>query len=504
MLAEVVRRAGAEFGDRVALVSPGDWEFTYRQLDQASDEAAVWLARNLAVDESTVAALVLPSTVDYLVLYVAFAKLGAVTAGVNPHLTARERAAALDCAQADVVVVDPAMIDGVPATARVVEYAPADHAEAVVASMRDKDEAPPVLPVDPLRPVAICFTSGSTGAPKGALFRDVQLRAIAQLDTAGVATWGQGTRSILGTQFAHVGGMTKIPWMLASGGTLQVLRKWRAQDVLRLTARYRMPTLNCGPAQIALMLRQPDFDQYDLSSVKAIIAGTGPSSPALIVEARERFHCGYSVRYSSTECGGVGLSTALDAPDDEALYTVGRPRPGIDAKIADRDGRELPIGETGEVWLRSPAVMSEYWRNPAETSATLVDGWLRTGDLGTKDDRGCYRLSGRVKEMFIRGGYNIYPLEVESVLCTHHKVAEIAVVPRPDDVMGEIGVAVVVPRDPADPPTLDELRTHGERGLARFKLPERLRIVDHMPLNATDKLDRRALAAIDRERARDD
>jgi acyl-CoA synthetase (AMP-forming)/AMP-acid ligase II len=287
--------------------------------------------------------------------------------------------------------------------------------------------------------------------------------------------------------------MTKIPWMLASGGTLHVLRRWRADDVLRLTEQYGMPTINAGPTQVALMMRRPDFDTYDLSSVKAIIAGTGPSSPALIVEARERFHCAYSVRYSSTESGGVGLATALDAPDDETLYTVGRPRPGIEAKVADDTGLELPLGEIGELWLRSPAVMSEYWRNPDETARTIVDGWLRTGDLGAKDERGCYRLSGRVKEMFIRGGYNVYPLEVESVLCTHPKVAEIAIVPREDPVMGEIGVAVVVPRDPASPPTLDELRAHGERGLARFKLPEDIRIVERMPLNASDKLDRRAL-----------
>src|SRR5690606_23256486 len=259
-------------------------------------------------------------------------------------------------------------------------------------------------------------------------------------DSSG-GVWGNGTPTILGTQFAHVGGMTKIPWLLRTGGALHVLRKWRADDVLRLTEKFRMPTINAGPTQVALMMRRPDFDSYDLSSVKAIIAGTGPSSPALIREARERFQCAYSVRYSSTECGGVGLATALDAPDEEALYTVGRPRPGIEAKIADESGRELPVGETGELWLRSPAVMSEYWRNPEETAATLVDGWLRTGDLGTKDERGCYRLSGRAKEMFIRGGYNVYPLEVEAVLGTHPKVAEIAIVPRPDPVMGEVGVA---------------------------------------------------------------
>ena len=491
MLADVVREASSRFGDRAAVVSAAGWSYSYRQLDQASDEVAAWLSHHHGVSVDTVAAIVLPSSVDYLVFYAALAKLGAVTAGVNPHLTGRERGAALGACEPDLVIAGAGLVDGVPGGTRILECSVADDAASVCAPFRMAGVAPAVLPPDAARPVAICFTSGSTGEPKGALFRDRQLRAIFELDTGG--SWGGGVPSILGTQFAHVGGMTKIPWLLAGGATLFVLNRWRAADVLRLTAEHHMPTLNVGPTQVALLLRQPDLDTYDLSSVRAIIAGTGPSSPALIIEARERFHCAYSVRYSSTESGGVGLATALDAPDEEVLYTVGRPRPGVDAKIADENGTSLPPGTVGEVWLRSPAVMSEYWHNEAETRVTLVDGWLRTGDLGSVDDRGCYRLAGRTKEMYIRGGYNVYPLEVEAVLSGHPKIAEIAVVPRPDPVMGEIGEACVVPRDPADPPTLDELRAFGEAGLARYKLPERLRLLDRMPLNASDKLNRRAL-----------
>ena len=499
MLAEVLNRAAIEFPDRVAYVSDAGWGATFRQLDQFSDECAVWMSANAGVREGDVVSLVMPSTIDYIVLFGALAKLGAITAGVNSLLTARERAAALECADPSVIIADPALLEGLPASARVLEIVSADNADDMVRSMRTRNEAPPSLPPDPQRGFTICFTSGSTGTPKGALFRDAQIRAIAMSDTGGSGSWGQGTHSIASTQFAHVGGMTKIPWMLASGGTIHTMDRWRAQRVMQLIHDYRMPALNGGPTQIALMLRQPDFDRYDFSSVKAIVSGTGPSSPALIKEARERFHAPYSVRYSSTESGGVGTLTALDAPDEEALYTIGRPRAGVEAMIADDELRELPVGEIGEMCLRSPCTMAEYWRNPEETARTLVgDGWLRTGDLGIKDDAGCFRLAGRKKEMFIRGGYNVYPLEVEKVLSTHPKVAEIAIVPRADDVMSEIGVAVVVPADPGDPPTLEELRTHGAEGLARYKLPERIRIIDEMPLNATHKLDRRALAELDR------
>jgi acyl-CoA synthetase (AMP-forming)/AMP-acid ligase II len=499
MLAEVVTEAARAFGDRVAYVSPDGWPITYAEIDRLSDEAAVGLREEAGIGLDSVVALLLPNGVDYVVLYAALAKLGATTAGLNSLLTPRERTAALECAGADLVLATADLGDGIPAGARVLELVAADHVDAIASSLRRRNEAPAPLPADPNRGEAICFTSGSTGAPKGALFRDVQMRAVASIDTggAGAGYGGGASHSILATPLAHVGGMTKTAWMLRAGGTTHLMRRWRAHEVMELTERYRMPALTAGPTQVALILRQPDFDQFDFSSVKAIIAGTGPSTPALIMEARERLHAPYSVRYSSTESGGTGTATALDAPDEEALYTIGRPRAGVEVKVADDEGRELPVGDIGELWLRSGAVMSEYWRNPEETARTLVNGWLRTGDLAWKDEMGCFRLAGRKKEMFIRGGYNVYPMEVEKVLGDHPKVAEIALVPRPDPVMGEVGVAVVVPRRVDDPPTLDDLREFGERGLARYKLPERLRLIDEMPLNASHKLDRRALRAIE-------
>ncbi|MYE97942.1 MAG: long-chain fatty acid--CoA ligase, partial [Acidimicrobiaceae bacterium] len=207
----------------------------------------------------------------------------------------------------------------------------------------------------------------------------------------------------------------------------------------------------------------------------------------------ERFGAPYSIRYSSTESGGVGLATALDAGDDEACHSVGRPRPGVQAQIRDSAGERLDPGETGELWLRSPAVMSGYWRDPESSSEALRDGWLRTGDLATVDENGLYRLAGRLSDMFIRGGYNVHPAEVEGVLSGHPGVQEVVVLPRPDPVMGEIGVAIVVPRDATKPPTLENLRTFGAGALARHKLPEDLRIVDELPRNPTGKIDRRRL-----------
>ena len=493
-LPEVTREAARRFGDHPAFLTPEGWPLTYADLDRLSEEVAAGLAAR-GVGEGAVVVLSLPSTSEYVVAYVAAAKLGAVTAGLNPSLAGPERARLVDLAQPRLVLTTAELADGVPDGTPAEVVALADRAEDVLAGLRVTGATVPPLPDDPDRPVAIVFTSGTTGIPKGAVFTNRQLAAIRKMDVG--ETWGGGGPMLASTQFAHIGFMTKLPWYLRVRTTMLMLARWRAADVLRLVHEHRMASIAAVAPQVALLLRVPEFDTYDFSCVKTIIAGAGPSPPGLVREARERFGCDYSIRYSSTESGGLGTLTAPGAPDEEALYTVGRPRPGIELELRDADGRPVPDGETGEVCLRSGAVMSGYWRDAEATAATLKGGWLHTGDLGRIDEQGCLRLVGRSKEMFIRGGYNVFPMEVEAVLSGHPAVHEIAVVPRPDPVMGEIGVAVVVPRDPAAPPTLEDLRAHGTGQLATWKLPERIRIVDSLPLTAMSKLDRRMLASIE-------
>lgn len=493
-LPQTAREAARRFGDLTAFETADGWDVSYADLDRISDEVAVWLTRR-GVGNGDVVALSLPSTVEYAVAYIAAAKVGAITAGVNPSLAAPERARLVELADARLVLTTDALADGVPGGPDVARVELATGMDDLMRAVRVAGEAPPDLPDDPDRPVVIVFTSGTTGIPKGALFTDRILQSITEMDVD--KRWGGGGHQVATTQFAHVGFATKFPWWLRLGTTTHLLHKWRAADVLRLIDRYRMPVVNGVAPQIALMLRVPEFDTYDFSCVQAIVAGAAPSPPGMVREARERFGAPYSIRYSSTESGGLGTLTALDAPDDEALYTVGRVRPGIELELRDEDDEPVRNGETGEVCFRSPAMMAGYWRDPEATAAALRRGWLHTGDLGTIDERGCLRLVGRRKEMFIRGGYNVFPLEVESVLSAHPDVREVAIAPRPDPVMGEIGVAVVVPRDPSSPPTLDDLREYGASRLAAWKLPEAIRIADALPLTAMQKLDRRALADVE-------
>jgi acyl-CoA synthetase (AMP-forming)/AMP-acid ligase II len=491
MLPATAREAAGRFADATAYVAPDGWTLSYRDLDRASDELAVGLShRGLAAGD--VLALALPQGTEYLVSYVAAAKVGAITAGVNDRLTPDERAGVLGTAAPRLVLADPRLATDGDWELDLVD--PAHGTDGLLRALRVRGASPPPLPADPERPVAIVFTSGTTGLPKGALYCNRQLEFITATDVGDA--WGGGGRGLVGTSMAHLGFMTKLPGNLRRGGTTFIMRRWRAADALRLAAERRMTTVAGVPTQLALMLREPEFDAYDLDSVKFLVIGGGPITPDLAEEARTRFGAALATRYSCTEAG-IGLGTAFDDPDEDAVVSVGRPHPSVDVAVLDDDDEAVQPGDVGQVCLRSPAVMSEYWRDRDATRAAFTaDGFVRTGDLGWTDDRGRLRLVGRTKEMYVRGGYNVFPVEVEAVLSTHPAVAAIAIAPAPDPVMGEIGVAVVVPHDHGAPPSLAQLRDFAAPHLAAHKLPEAIRFVEALPLTAMEKVDRGALREV--------
>ena len=491
MLPAIAREAAERFADATAYVAPDGWTLTYRDLDRFSDELAVGLARR-GLASGDVLALALPPSPEYPIAYLAAAKLGAITTGVNDRLTTAERAALFDTAAPRLVLAAPGLEP--EHSTNVETLHPADSADAMLHELRAVGEAPSPLPDDPDRPVAIVFTSGTTGLPKGALYCNRQLAFITHTDVGD--SWGGGGRSAIGTPMAHLGFMTKLPGNLRRGGTSFVMRRWRAPDALRLTAEQHMTTVAGVPTQLALMLREPDFDAYDLDSVRFLVIGGGPVTPGLAHEARARFRAALATRYSCTEAG-IGLGTAFDDPEEDAVVSVGRPHPAIDLAVLDDEDRPVAPGDIGQVSLRSPAVMSGYWHDADATRAAFTsDGFVRTGDLGWVDDRGRLRLVGRTKEMYVRGGYNVFPVEVEAVLSSHPAVAAVAVTPVADPVMGEIGVAVVVARDAAAPPSLADLREFAASHVAQYKLPDGLRIVDTLPLTAMEKVDRRVLREV--------
>ena len=502
---EVLRAAACTNPDVEAYVEPATVatprrSLTFAQWDRAADGVAGLFA-GCGVVRGSVVCLLLPSSIDYMVCYAAAARLGAVTSGINLRLGADEARSILLRTQPSVTVVE----DGADAAPGPVG-ARLTRSEVHRATRGPATRSWPDL--ERSDPVAVVWTSGTTGLPKGAVFDHASLAAVAE---GSDVLSEPGDRRLSPLPFAHVGSMTRIWDEIANGVTTVITpTPWRAADAVRIMAGERITVAQGVPTQWALVLADPELDAADLSTLR--IAGTGASRvpSELVAELRARLGVPVVVRYTSTEAS-LGTGTVPGDPDEVVATTVGRPVPGVQMAIADDAGRAVAAGEVGRVRLRSAAVMRGYWGAPATgpgaegvvydreaTRAVLADdGWLTTGDFGFTDPGGCLHLVGRANELYIRGGYNVYPAEVEGVLGGHPGVAQVAVVGVPDPVLGEIGVAFVVPAagPPADPDDLlSGLRSLARSALADYKAPDRVVLVDRLPLTSMMKVDKRSLA----------
>jgi acyl-CoA synthetase (AMP-forming)/AMP-acid ligase II len=311
-----------------------------------------------------------------------------------------------------------------------------------------------------------------------------------------------GDRRLLALPFAHVGYMTRIWDELANGTTIVIVGEpWSAEETLRLIRDEGITMATGVPTQWSLVLAHPDLERTDFSHLRVAALGGASIAPELVRQMRKVLACPVISRYTSTEAG-VTTSTLAGDDDETIATTVGRPAPEVELRIVDGAGAPLPASEVGEVCCRSAAMFRGYWRDPETTAATVDEnGWLHTGDLGYVGADGNLRIVGRLKEMYIRGGYNVYPAEVEGVLSEHPSIARVAVVGIPDPVLGEIGVAFVVATPGASVPARDALRGWCRDRLADYKAPDRLEVVDELPVTSMLKVDKQALAARAQEEA---
>jgi acyl-CoA synthetase (AMP-forming)/AMP-acid ligase II len=485
---------------------------TYRDWSNLADRmAAAFAARGIKPGD--VVALLLPSTPFYHIAYLAAARIGAVTAGINAryrrteigHILRRSGAAILLAVDtwhdADFrATVSPQRAD-LPELRDVV-WIPAERLRSssaqVVEAIATSNSTPPATHVSPDDAAAIVFTSGTTGIPKGAWFTHRSILAVAEIDSRRYTGEKPPLQKHLaaGLSFAHVGTMVRIALQIGYLGSTLIHDAFDPGAVLEVIERERLEHLGGIPTQIIMLLDHPDRPRRDLSSLKSVLLGGAPSSPELIRRVQDTLHVTVSVRYSSTE---VGIATASlpDDPPEVLTTTVGKPTPGVELRIVDAANQPLAADGVGEVVIRSPATMRGYWRDPEATAATIdTEGWVHTGDMGYLDAAGYLHLRGRQSEMFIRGGYNVYPAEIEDLLAKHPRVARAAVLGVPDAVFGEVGWAFIVPRDPAAPPTLAELRAFIGAELASFKRPDGLTIVSELPLTPMFKVDKRALRGL--------
>ena len=336
----------------------------------------------------------------------------------------------------------------------------------------------------------IPYTSGTTGFPKGVMTSHYQY--VTEIQTVGERTGiKEGDRINGGPPFCFNFGNIMGPLMCPMfGGTLIPLEFWDPGEALRLIQEERCTHFTGAPTMYTMMMGRPDFDKYDLSSLRTGMIAAAPAPVELINESFEKMGFeNLTAGYGMTENSGGTSLTLYGDPPEMVSTTVGKPLPGVEVKVVDPEtGKELPPGQQGELCTRGFLIMKGYYKMPEETAKTTDrDGWFHTEDLVTIDENGYIRITGRLKDMFISGGTNVYPVEVENFLFNHPKIAQISVVGVPDERMGEVGMAFIVLKE-GESSTAEEIIEFCKGKIANYKIPRYVEFVDVFPLNAMGKI----------------
>ncbi len=502
-LADLARLHATHRSDHPALLCE-DRVVTYADLYRASKRIAHELrARGLRPGDR-IAYLGKDSEHYYELLFGA-AKCGVVLVPVNWRLTAPEiehvlvdSGAALLFADTDAEPVAHELAARLDQDLTVV---PLDRDGAPGAGFVDWAAARPDTEIHhrarPDDPVVQMYTSGTTGRPKGVVLAHRSFFAVrTALADGGLdwLDWRQEDRGLVGVPGFHVAGIWCTMQGLIAGAANVLMRAFHPADAAELIRRHEVTVASMVPSMLRQVIALPDLDRDTFASLRKIVYGGSPISESLLASCVEVFDCEFAQVYGLTETGNTAL--CLPPADHRAggarLRAAGRPYPGFGVRIVDRDGAEVAQGEVGEVLLRTPAAMLEYWNRPDATSDTLVDGWVHTGDAGFLDEDGYLFIHDRIKDMIIVDGENVYPAEIENALTGHPSVAEAAAVGVPDPRWGEAVHAFVVAAD-GQQVTPADLAGFLRGRLAPFKVPLRYEFVTALPRNPSGKILRREL-----------
>jgi fatty-acyl-CoA synthase len=484
-LSDLIERNAAFTPDRLALRFEGA-DLSYGAFAARIAAVARGLQRECGVRRGDRVALLATNHPDYLVLLFACARLGAMLVPLNWRLAIPELAFVLGDATPSVLFAGAEFADALAALGAQFPHMTMLVLESGVAALAhcaDGDGRSPHVDWD--APLLIVYTSGTTGRPKGAVLTHAALHANAVMSHHMHAmTSADHVLTVL--PFFHVGGLNiQTTPALLCGASVTVHARFAPDATLDALARER-PTLTVlVPATIQAVIAHPGFAAADLSCLRAVATGSQIVPPHL-VDALEARGVPVLQVYGATETCPVAVYTRLGG-DRSRAGSTGLPGLLCEARVVDDAGEEVPAGVAGEVAVRGPNVLREYWGNAAATAEALHDGWYRTGDIGTRDADGYFIIHDRKKNVIVSGGENIYPAEIERVLGTHPAVAEAAVIGRPDPRWQEVPVAYVLLRDGFAVEEA-ELRAFLSAELARFKVPRAFVFVDALPRTALGKV----------------
>jgi len=473
--------------ERTALVFEEE-SLSFRALVERSENAARHLVA-IGIGRGDRVAAIAQNRPEMLFLYYAAARIGAIFVPMNPNLSEPELTYAFGHSGAKILFHDAASGEGVAAGIAAERRRPIEG----LCDAAPGAALPPAEAVGPGDDFLIIYTSGTTGNPK-AILLDHAAQVAAARALAGMWDIGPGDTTLVALPLGFLYGLsTAAAAGLQAGGKVVLLRRFHPRDVLEALVAHGATIFHGVPTMYSMMLEycEQQDRHFDLSGVREIICAGAP----LPLEMRRRFSARFGAAlqdyYAMTECTPVFGRYSRD-PRPVPEGSAGLAAPGLRYRIVRPDGSDCAPGEQGEFLVRAAATVKEYFGAPEQTAAAMVDGYFRSGDLGHRDADGFFFITGRIKDIIIRGGANISPSEVEGALISHQAVQDVSVVGGPDRIFGEVPVAFVI-RRAGSAVSAEALVAHAEARLADFKVPRTVRFIDAFPLGKTGKVDKAAL-----------
>jgi long-chain acyl-CoA synthetase len=489
-LSDLLSRAAAERPNRTA-IKLDETELSYTALDQAAGRVAGLLSAR-GVHPGDRVGVMLPNVAYFPMCYYGALRAGAAVVPMNVLLKEREVAFHLGDSDAKVLLAWHECADAARAGA---DQTDADCALVVPGEFEALIEhcAPASAAVErrPDDTAVILYTSGTTGTPKGAELTHANLLRNVEV-TVDLFGLDEHSVTLAALPFFHAFGQTcALNATVAVGGCLTLIPRFDGGRALEILERDRVTLFEGVPTMYAAMLNHPGAGETDTSTLKVCVSG-GAAMPVEIMRAFEQmFGCQILEAYGLSETSPVASSNRRDR--ERKPGSIGLPIDGVEMRVVDDDGTEVPHGDVGEVAIRGHNVMKGYWKREEATAAAIdPDGWFKTGDLARVDEDGYFFIVDRKKDLVIRGGYNIYPREVEEVFYEHPDVREVAVIGIPHDELGEEVAAAIVLK-PGAHATPDELRAFVKERIAAYKYPRHVWLVDELPLGPTGKILKREI-----------
>lgn len=511
---DLLRFGAQRFSDRPAIVD-GDVRLTYHDLVGAVEEvSAAYLAAGVCARDRV--AIWVPNRHEFILALLGAQNVGAAVVPLNTRYRGHEARLILDRSRASVLITADGFLgtdyldmldragDGSTAGAisglahlhTVVDVAGGGHPAAMTwkqflangAQTRPDTVRAAAAEVTTETVCDILFTSGTTGVPKGVMSAHRQTIGVADVWARGAELGDQDRYAIVNPFFHGFGYKAGIMSALTAGSAIYPVPTFDPVGLMELVQRERITVLPGAPTIFTTLINHPRLSEFDLSSLRFAIAGAASVPESLFEQMLDIL--GFekvAQAYGLTECIVATQSRPGEDPRHVA-ETTGPAVPGIEIQVVASDGEPVPVGTDGEIWLRGDNVMLGYFEDEQSTAEAIdAAGWFHTGDVGRLDEHGCLKITDRIKDMFIVGGFNVYPAEIENVLSRHPDVMESAIIGVPDDRLGSVGCAYIVPR-PGARPTVEELSAYCKERLANFKVPRTFVIAETLPRNASGKV----------------